>query len=319
MLIHWTLILFALLWNISVFAEAPEKICTPTMIKIHKAFGTPNDPVLKICENAGKYEPSLLPDAQALPSGQFRSGEKDTYSFNEFMKSLNDNLNKFSKNDKCPTPPAKNETTLARPNLILEKTAVGTIPLSIVTEAEAQKIFDDFAQDSKFAFENPKEGCWARAHIMDQELEKKGIRAGKVFIEGSLRYYSKNAPNGNYVDWAFHVAPIVAVQTPKGVQMRVIDPSTSKKPLPVNEWTQNMSLNDKLKIPSKMYVTDRFTFFPIKHDGLGRYQNDPAQGRWHIAETMIAEKELKKRKKEIDLDTLHEDSTSFFKSKRMSK
>ena len=290
-----------LIWSGTALAEAPDKICSPTMLRIHKTIDADHDPAMEICNNAGKYEDSLLPDSDALPSGQFRSGEKDTFSYHEFMKTMNTTLNQISTHEKCPVNKSKKPAQVARPNLILEKTAVGTIPLSIVSEDEANQIFKDFANDPKYAYKNPKEGCWARAHLMDQELEKKGLRAGKVFIEGSLRYFTPNAPNGKYVDWSFHVAPVLAVQTAKGVQLRVIDPSTADKPLPMNEWTQQMVPVDKYKIPAKIYITDRFAFFALRHQGLDRNLLDPAKGRWHIAETKLAEMELRKRKKEQDL------------------
>jgi hypothetical protein len=79
----------------------------------------------------------------------------------------------------------------------------------------------------------PDDGCFARAGIMNIELEAMGyMRFKKVFIFGALDVQTQNHPSGA-VQWWYHVAPIVMA----GTTAYVIDPAIEpQRPLSLEEW-----------------------------------------------------------------------------------
>jgi hypothetical protein len=77
----------------------------------------------------------------------------------------------------------------------------------------------------------PDDGCYARAHLMTHKSYAK-IPMMKLFIFGSLHAKTSNHPQG-YVDWWYHVAPIVRI----GDVMFILDPAIEpERPLTLDEW-----------------------------------------------------------------------------------
>ena len=93
---------------------------------------------------------------------------------------------------------------------------------------------------------------------------------------------------------------MVAVETKKGVELRVIDPSLFSAPVPVKTWTDKMLPNKALQDKVELYMTDRFVMNPLRGESLKSIQEDPSRGRWHVAETVMAELELESRRQELD-------------------
>ncbi|MBV2167500.1 MAG: hypothetical protein KUL82_02225 [Bdellovibrio sp.] len=275
------------------WAIPPEVLCNQDLLEDLEGFQ--KDKIQEVCSQAGQYEDSLLPDQNATTSGKFREGKTATYDYADFFKSFTKSLGSIHRGEKCE-PQKDSDTRVAYPSLNLEKTAAGTIPVSVVSEEELNKIFDEFSKDPKYAFDIPENGCWARAHLMARELEKRGIRVAKMFVEGTLVVQTKKALNGEGVVWTYHVAPMVAVQTAKGVEMRILDPSLFEKPVPVKTWTDKMLPAPELKEDVQIYVTDRFVLDPLRGESMKSIKEDPSRGRWHMAEVVMAEQELEERR-----------------------
>jgi hypothetical protein len=83
----------------------------------------------------------------------------------------------------------------------------------------------------------PDDGCFARAHMMEERLEFAGKPPiKKVFAFGNLRVATTNAPGG-HVRWWYHVAPIVS----DGKEEYVLDPATEPEhPQLLVEWLSRM-------------------------------------------------------------------------------
>lgn len=279
------------------WAIDPKALCNPDALE--ELVGFQRDRMEEVCSYSGQYEESLLPDEKATLSGKFREGKSNTYDYTDFFSTLTKSVGAINRSERCPE---KSEATprVSYPSLNLEKTAVGTIPVSVVPEEELNQIFSKIAKDPKYAFDVPENGCWARAHIMAKELEAKGIRVGKMFVEGTLAVRTKKALNGEGVIWSYHVAPLVAVQTKNGVELRILDPSLFDKPVPVKTWTDRMLPLEKLKDETKMYITDRFNLDPLRGQSARSLKRDPSQGRWHKAELLMAEQELEARRMDLE-------------------
>lgn len=284
--------------SLPVSAVDPKVFCDPALLE--ELSGIEKENLAEACAFAGDYDQSALPDRNATFSGKFREGKTNTYDYKEFFRSLTKSLGRVNKAEKCDDVVTKKAERVAYPSLNLENTAAGTIPVSVVKEDELNRIFAEIAKDKKYAFDIPEGGCWARAHIMARELEKRGIRVGKMFAEGELYVETKKALDGKGVLWSYHVAPIVAVETKKGVELRILDPSLFGNPVPVKTWTDKMMRTKTLKDQAQVYVTDRFVLDPLRGRELSAIHDDEARGRWHVMETVMAEQELELRRNEAE-------------------
>lgn len=280
-----------------LWAVAPNDLCSKEILdQLRRSEPREFSKMLEVCRYAGQYQESVLPD-KALKEA--RSARGDVYIYDEFFESLHSVTRPQGKKaELCEDSTQKSGVTY--PTIFLEKTASGDIPLSVVDEKELDKIFADIKKESKYAFEYLEDGCWARAHLITQELEKRGIRAGKTFAEGYLVVPTDKAMNGYAVQWSYHVAPLVAVQTEKGIEMRILDASLFDKPVPVKEWTDKMMPSEEIKEDVIIYNTDRFVLDPLRGRPVSALKSDPSNGRWHIAETVLAEKDLEEKRNGLE-------------------
>jgi hypothetical protein len=132
--------------------------------------------------------------------------------------------------------------------------------VSIVDLDVATNLFNKMASQEHIPFGYPEDGCYARAHEMSRLMEKEGVITGKVFIEGNLRVETSNSPKG-YVEWWYHVAPIVVVKKGQEEIVYVIDPSIFNKPVPAEEWFAMQTQHPGGK-KGKTYETPRFNYTP---------------------------------------------------------
>ncbi len=115
---------------------------------------------------------------------------------------------------------------------------------------QAQQIFNTMAATSCdpitvpapcIPFLYPDDGCWARAHEMCRLMINLGLSPRKVWIDAStgsrLHVNTKNNPQC-FVEWGWHVAPILCVRGPKLFQTQdmVIDPSLFTQPVSQLTW-----------------------------------------------------------------------------------
>lgn len=127
---------------------------------------------------------------------------------------------------------------------------------TVLSEKDAQKLFNELKSDASIPFEFSIAGCEERAHEMSRLMLLKGITPLKVFASvdenESPRLRRPNPTKlGTTVDWKYHVAPVVLVQKGKLVVPYVLDPSLETKAVPVSEWQKAMTRHDpnmKVKI-----------------------------------------------------------------------
>jgi hypothetical protein len=96
--------------------------------------------------------------------------------------------------------------------------------------------------EAPIPFHYPPDGCYARAHRMEELLTEMGYGSEKVFALRGKRplvaetQYARDV-EGNQVTWAWHVAPIVKVLDPqRGLIETVLDPSLYERPISLTEW-----------------------------------------------------------------------------------
>lgn len=89
-------------------------------------------------------------------------------------------------------------------------------------------------------FQYPRDGCWGRAHEMCRLLIAAGFAPRKVWIFGRLRVKTKNDPNCA-VEWGWHVAPTLLVNTGSSSQVWVVDPSMFQSAVAQANWVSAQS------------------------------------------------------------------------------
>ena len=160
-------------------------------------------------------------------------------------------------------------------------------PVSVVTEPYAQRLFQQMAEQTHIPFQYPEDGCYARAHEMSRLLGKMGIQTGKVFVEGDLRVVTPHSPQG-YVNWWYHVAPVLLVRIGKVDHVYVIDPSIAKKAIPVSEWVA-MQTGHRGGHSKETYQTKPFVYQPYnKNEDLHDYKAEDIQAMKSTLESYLA-------------------------------
>lgn len=117
---------------------------------------------------------------------------------------------------------------------------VAVCPVGAMTQAQANKWFNRFRDDTTFPWNYPNDCCYTRAEVMAQQLEDEGYKPGKAWNyrpeSGLLRVNTPNDPKG-YVEWRYHVAPTVPVlQSDGSTQLMVFDPSIASGPITPQQW-----------------------------------------------------------------------------------
>jgi hypothetical protein len=127
-----------------------------------------------------------------------------------------------------------------------------------VSPAQAQRIYTVMAgltftnarsEQVGVPYHYPVDGCYARAQMMSQVLTAAGFANERVFATstrpGGLsipNQFSEDQPGGRPAEtrWFYHVAPIINLRGPNGVEQVVIDPSTQPGPVTVDVWLSAM-------------------------------------------------------------------------------
>ena len=154
--------------------------------------------------------------------------------------------------------------------------------ISLLTPKQAEDIFKEMAEQKNIPFCYPEDGCYARAHEMTRLMEKKGIISGKIFLEGDLKVETKNTPKG-YVEWWFHVVPLVAVKKGDKIVLSVIDPSIASSPLIIEDWVAKQTSHPKGKAEA-LYRTERFNYLPS--DKMQKLDNYRVKDIEHTTQTL---------------------------------
>ncbi|MDG0818126.1 protein-glutamine glutaminase family protein [Bdellovibrio svalbardensis] len=139
--------------------------------------------------------------------------------------------------------------------------------VTIVSEADAQKIFADLKNHSEIPYDFSFGGCEERAHEMSRLMMLKGITP----LKGFASVDESKAPRlqiphptkkGEYIQWKYHVAPVILVAKNGELVPYTLDPSLAKKAIPTSEWLAEMTRHDpKMKVkmtfaPAMQYDVD---------------------------------------------------------------
>lgn len=128
-------------------------------------------------------------------------------------------------------------TPIPKPEPIARK-AVSVPQDEKVTLAKAKDVFQEMVKMEDLAFKYPTDGCYARAELMIERMQKLGVKPRKVWSVANgeeLYAKTKHHPRG-YVTWAYHVAPVLRVIDGAEERWYVIDPSLFQAPATLTAW-----------------------------------------------------------------------------------
>ena len=133
---------------------------------------------------------------------------------------------------------------------VINTTEPGLTPV-IPDMATAQLIFNYFSSqccinpgpyniDHCITFQYCADGCYARAHKMCYLMNNKYHYATQKVFSFALGSYSLSVQAGKWcnecINWWYHVAPLVTIQTTTGPKAYVFDPSMFDQPVPLATW-----------------------------------------------------------------------------------
>lgn len=127
------------------------------------------------------------------------------------------------------------------PNLTITRdddiTFLRTLPIAFpmrpVSPEKAEDLFQLIKAEQSLNWNDPHDGCFARAHIISDFLIAIGVDVRKVWALGLV-----SPAEMAMVHWSDHVAPLIAVQAPEHpIEYWVLDPALRRhEPIPLDEW-----------------------------------------------------------------------------------
>ena len=115
---------------------------------------------------------------------------------------------------------------------------------AIPTTEQLKGEFDKLASNHDIPFKYITDGCYARAHVMCDEMHKDDVNCSKMWVMVNHRKNYLAAKN-EYLEanWhGFHVAPMVYARDDKTQQVQpyLMDPSIADHPLHPEEWVHDI-------------------------------------------------------------------------------
>lgn len=144
--------------------------------------------------------------------------------------------------------------------------------LATVTELTA--MMESFKDESGIPFGYIKDGCYARAHLMDESFRQHGINFAKMFVRGDLAAKNEHMT----AHWWYHVAPLVFVDDGNGNPVaKIIDPGFSEKPLDPEAWVKAMNRGSSIEVD----LVDPEQYYPREYSKPETFSESlpPAVGR----------------------------------------
>ena len=141
----------------------------------------------------------------------------------------------------------------------LHTDAFGELNGRLATNEELTAMIESFQDESQIPFGYIKDGCYARAHMMDESFRQHGINFAKMFVRGDLAAQNEHMS----ARWWYHVAPLVFVDDGQGnPDPKIIDPGLSDKPMDPEEWVRAMNQGPSIEVDlvdPEQYYPRRFT------------------------------------------------------------
>ena len=115
----------------------------------------------------------------------------------------------------------------------------------LATMGELTEMMASLYDESNIPYGYITDGCYARAHMMDESFRQHGINNAKMFCKGDLE--AKN--DLMTARWWYHVAPLVFVDDGNGKPIpKIIDPGFSREPMDPEQWVLAMNKGPSVEV-----------------------------------------------------------------------
>lgn len=155
----------------------------------------------------------------------------------------------------------QDQLTRELPNVevdFLNTDSFGKLNGRLATEPELIAMMESLTEESGIPFGYIKDGCYARAHLMDESFRQHGINHAKMFVRGDLAAKNKHME----ARWWYHVAPLVFVDDGSGHPVaKVIDPGFSAKPMNPEDWVKAMNRGPSIEVD----LVDAEQYYPREY------------------------------------------------------
>lgn len=123
--------------------------------------------------------------------------------------------------------------------------AFGKLNGRLATIGELKEMMASLYDESSIPYGYITDGCYSRAHMMDESFRQHGINNAKMFCKGDLE--AKN--DLMTARWWYHVAPLVFVDMGDGKPVpKIIDPGFSREPMDPEQWVAAMNKGPSVEI-----------------------------------------------------------------------
>jgi hypothetical protein len=157
------------------------------------------------------------------------------------------------------------------------------IDISVISQAQAEKLFNTVALAQNMSYKYLKDGCYARTTAITRIAEKEQIYMGRIYAEGLLRYKTNDVPIVTQL-WGWHISAVVSVLVKNKPTIMVIDPSLFSKPVTEKEWEK------ALQVPGRpsTYITTVYYGSRFQYK---RAEKESRKNSWQTKD-LIAMKEV---------------------------
>lgn len=115
----------------------------------------------------------------------------------------------------------------------------------LATMGELREMMASLYDESNIPYGYITDGCYARAHMMDESFRQHGINNAKMFAKGDLEARNDLMT----ARWWYHVAPLVFVDTGDGQPVpKIIDPGFSREPMDPEQWVAAMNKGPSVEV-----------------------------------------------------------------------
>ena len=166
------------------------------------------------------------------------------------------------------------------------------IAVSVVSESEAQDLFEKVSAMTDLAFDYPDEFCESRAHEMARRLEAMGVNVGKIWVGGKF-YMPSDFADAGIIGWSYHVAPFVLIDKNGRQEVLILDPATFAHPVLEDEWIANL-LRDSRSSLRQTHYSNRFLFQPAFVFGTRELVFSKRHSDWNLIDITEAKRRLER-------------------------
>lgn len=122
-----------------------------------------------------------------------------------------------------------------------------------IEQQKAFTLFSMFRHQEELALDSINDGCYARCHLMSLRLKQMGIEVRRAWAFSAPRtqlHAKTTRSSSGFVEWDWHVAPLVPVTIGEKLHWLVFDPCLCTRPVSLDAWRDRLRKDSVSPLPS---------------------------------------------------------------------